>query len=309
MTTVGNINFETTSVNTQKKVNGEQNNNNNGAILKLQDSNHQVKNNETIEIKSAEDAVNYALSLIDLNPDSQKYEDFKKDVSFKYNNMIRVAEATGQKLTSDIIQPRLANFVKGWSFNQFEQNAAKDIDTAASWEYKRPAGSTDVEAHQALKENYSKLADGYIEFYDGDGNGSIDIIEMFNQELIEHYRSCGLSEQQAKTKAINTAIKFNNMSFTEIDQSNDPSDEMQLYKLLITKFGTLDDASTKTIEGLRTLDKDEVQAYLFTKAQFDNTGSNTITPLESQAIEYDIMTGGTKTPNWLKAARKFLGIQ
>lgn len=309
MTTVGNINIETTTINTQKKVNEQLNNDSNKAILSFQESNQQTQNSGNVEITTAEDAVDFALDLIKLNSESPKYEQFRKDVSFKYNNMIRVAEATGQNLSQEMIQIRLTNYVKGWSFNQFEQDAAKDLDSANAWEYERPAGSTDAEALKALKENYSKLADGYVEFYDGDGSGSIDLIEMFNQELIEHYKNSGLSEHQAKTKAIETAIKFNNMSFTEIDQSNDSSDEMQLYKLLMTKFGTLDDDSTKTIEGLRTLDKDEVQAYLFTKAQFDNTGSNTITPLESQAIEYDIMTGGTKTPNWLKAARNFLGIQ
>ena len=85
---------------------------------------------------------------------------------------------------------------------------------------------------------------------------------------------------------------------------------MQLFALLQMKFATLEKKpeNLSTITDLETLDRKEVQAYLFTKAQFDNTGSNTITPLESNAIEYDIMSCGTKTPRWLNSAREFLGL-
>lgn len=101
-----------------------------------------------------------------------------------------------------------------------------------------------------------------------------------------------------------------NMLFAEIAQSTDDSDEMQLYQLLQIKFGTMEEASSKpmTLAGIRTLDKDEVQAFLFTKAQFDETGSNTITPQESGAFELDILQGGSKSMSWLKAAREFLGL-
>jgi hypothetical protein len=80
--------------------------------------------------------------------------------------------------------------------------------------------------------------------------------------------------------------------------------------LLQTKYGVLEDApmDKMTIQDIRTLDNAEVQAYLFTKSQFNGDGSNTITPQESEDIEYDIMTGGSKIPSWLKAARGFLGL-
>ena len=126
MTTVGNINIETTTINTQKKVNEQLNNDSNKSILSFQESNQKTQKSGNLEITTAEDAVDFALDLIKLNSESPKSEQFRKDVSFKYNNMIRVAEETGQNLNQEMIQIRLTNYVKGWSFNQFEQDAAKD---------------------------------------------------------------------------------------------------------------------------------------------------------------------------------------
>lgn len=277
-------------------------------LLKFGNNNLNVLNN-TIQIKSAEDAVDFACNLLGINQETPEYELLQKDVTLKYNTMIRVASAKGEILDPAIIQARIQNYVKGWSFNQFEQQAILS-NNPQTWEYSVPEEISDEEALKLLKEHYKNLTDGYIEFYNKDGNDSIDIIEMYVQELAEHYLSKGLSYNQAHLKATEVALKFDKMSFAEIDQSNDTSDEMQLYKLLQVKFGTLEDAPKKhmTIEDIRTLDAKEIQAYLFTKAQFDGNGSNTITPTESGAIEYDIMTGGSKTPNWLKAAREFLGL-
>ena len=265
--------------------------------------------NSVVKIDTADKAVEFACSILNIDNTDATYEQLKNDVTNKYNSIVNMSKVMGQPLDPNVLQVRLNNYVKGWAFNQFEKNAVTG-DTPSNWNYSIPENASDEEAMNLLKGYYDKLSDSYIEFYDGDGNGSIDIIEMFNQELVEHYKEQGLPDNKARLKALEVASKYSQMSFAEINQSSDNSQEKQLFMLLQTKYGVLEDApmDRMTIQDIRTLDNAEVQAYLFTKSQFNGDGSNTITPQESGAIEYDIMTGGSKTPNWLQAARGFLGL-
>lgn len=277
-------------------------------ILKFNDATN-LQTKGVINIDSADKAVDFACDILNIDKSDPAYEQLKSDVSNKYNSMINTAKLRREQLDQNVLQVRLNNYVKGWAFNQFEQNVVIGKNPSA-WKYSIPDDATDEEAMELLKGYYDKFSDSYIEFYDGNGDGSIDILEMFNQKLVEHYKLCGLSDNEARLKALDVASRYSKMSFREIEQSSDDSNEMQLYKTLMSKFGVLEDAPTDkmTIQDIRTLDDKEVQAYLFTKSQFNGDGANTITPQESGAIEYDIMTGGTKTPNWLQAARGFLGL-
>ena len=316
MTTINSVNIVSTTI-TKKSDAITNSNTDNDTLLSL-DNSGVSQTTSVKQIHSAEDAVDFACKELGINLNSPEYQQLKFDVTHKYKTMLRIAEAQGEKLDSTVVHVRIKNYVKGWAFNQFEQNAVTGKN-AKNWEYNAPAdlvkkaddGDEDAKNKLLLllKENYNNLADAYIEFYDGDGNGSIDIIEMFAQELTEHYaNTLGLPKDQARSKALEKATQLSKMSMVEIANSKDESDEMLLFQLLQTKFGMIEDTPIEnlTIEDLRTLSKEEIKPYLLTKANYDGSGSNTITPKESNNIEFDILQGKDNVLNWFSAARKML---
>lgn len=240
-----------------------------------------------------------------------KSDEFKYDILNKYKVMIDVASRKGETLSDDIIELRIKNYAIGWEFTDFETRAV--YDKTATYKYNSDTTLPEEEQFAKLKQHYQELSAGYIEHYDGDGNGSINLYEMFTFELAEYYESQGQSKQEAMNKAINKTREYMSMSFTDIQKSTDTSFEMSILKQLQVRYGVLEDqANGMDINSLITLDQDEVQAYLFAKAQYlDN--KNSISANESFAVDADIMgargdEGDSKIDLYLKGAREFLGL-
>ena len=217
----------------------------------------------------------------------------------------------GTPTLADIIKLRIKNYAIGWEFTDFETRAVND--KTATYKYNSDTTLPEEEQFAKLKQHYQELSAGYIEYYDGDGNGSINLYEMFTFELAEYYESQGQSKQEAMNKAINKTREYMSMSFADIQNSTDTSFEMSILKQLQVRYGVLEDqANGMDINSLKTLDQDEVQAYLFAKAQYlDN--KNSISANESFAVDADIMGArgdeeDSKIDLYLKGARDFLGL-
>ncbi len=235
-------------------------------------------------------------------------EEFQNALTVKYNTMLDFAKRNNETLSDAVKTRRMVNYAKAWKFNQFEQQAM-DNKSPADWKYGEDIeGKTDAEKLEILKEHYDKMADQYIELYDNNGDGSVDILEMFCREFEEHCLSIGMDSKGAHTLAIQKTEEFSKMSFADVDASEDTSSAMVLYKMLISKFGTLEASSTPDIDKIKQLSKDEIQAYLFTMANYDGTGKNDITANEVKTLELDIQSGNENVANWLVSARNFLGL-
>lgn len=213
----------------------------------------------------------------------------QKDLLRKFRVMTYYAEANGQVLDDETVQQRLSNYVKGWNFHKFESDVILDPKQAEDYQSDcSKATNTDE-----LKNAYNQFGKEYVEFYDNDGDGKINPYEMFNQELAEHYISKGMTQKEALTKAGKVVAEYRSNGYS-VDNlpANVDTDEMELFTLVLTKMGVLDQDN----DGI--LAHQETGAYLFSMAQAQD-GKNNITPKEYWVVA-DAIMDEEKTPKLQK---------
>ena len=231
---------------------------------------------------SAEEQVSRLLNKAGINLEEED-EALQKDVVAKYNTMLTIAEQNGQTLDDETVQTRLANYIKGWKFHKFEVGALTENPA----EYQ--SDCSNATTLDELKTAYGQFGKEYVEYTDQDGNGSIELHELFYQELIEHYQTSSggsLSKTEAKQKATETVGKFANynvQNFPPQDSELYNTPEMELFTLTASKLGILDTDKNSS------LSSQEAASYLLTMAQMEDKKNN-ITPEEYIMTEMAIST-------------------
>ena len=228
------------------------------------------------ENKSSEDIVKEMLSEVDLEGVDLK------DVVGKYNTILAVDKANNTTTPAEKIQKRLTNYVKGLKYHNFEAEA--QVNNNAEF-HSDCAKATSLDE---ISKAYQQFGKEYVEFLDQDGDGKINVHEMFYQELQDLYSSKGMNKTEAKKKAIEMLEKFKSYNIDTLPDENSElydTDEMELFTTVMKKIGLID------ADKNRQISSDEAGAYLMTTAM-SSDGKNNIKAAEVTQMERGIAADG-----------------
>lgn len=202
MTTVNSIGFNTLNA-VQENRPVSNTTSQTSPILTLSNNSGEGYQTSVNGISSADDALELACEILQIDSNSPDYQKLKYDVTSKYNTMINIANRMGQPLSPEMAQIRMTNYIKGWAFNQFGINAAQGKE-----EGDFVSDCSKAKNYGELTESYIQFGKEFVEIYDQDGNGSVDILEMFYEELFSYYSNTGCSPTEAKTKTLSALREF-----------------------------------------------------------------------------------------------------
>ena len=228
------------------------------------------------ENKSSEDIVKEMLSEVDLEGVDLK------DVVGKYNTILAVDKANNTTTPTEKIQKRLTNYVKGLKYHNFEAGAQANNNAEFH------SDCAKAKSLDELSKAYQQFGKEYVEFLDQDGDGEINVHEMFYQELQDLYSSKEMKKTEAKKKAIEMLEKFKAYNMETLPDENSElydTDEMELFTTVMKKIGLLD------ADKNRQISSDEAGAYLMTTAR-SLDGKNNIKAAEATQTERGIAAEG-----------------
>ncbi len=253
--------------------------------------------------QSPEEKVKTILQNAGINLE-QENDDLQADVVSKYNTMMAVAKANGQELTTEEIQTRLSNYVKGWKYSRFEKDVVKTGDLTLKYDEHCKAGFKNLDE---MKEAYKNFGDTFVEYYDQDGindsaskDKNVNLHEMFYSSLVDFYTGNGMNKTEARKKAIEATEKYKNFELSKFDSWElDDSEEAELLSAVAVKISTLDQDKDFSIS------TDEAAAYLLTNAQAKDN-KNAITGEEIISTAFALENGQAALFKNLKTYYDFL---
>lgn len=204
------------------------------------------------------------------------------DVVNKYKTILDYNKKNGITTDQTVLENRIVNYAKGLKYHNFEAEALKNNNAEFQ------SDCSKAKTLEDLAKSYQEFGKEYVEFMDQDGDGEINIHEMFYQELQDLYSIKGMSKTEAKQKAIETLEKFKSYNIDNLPDENNElydTEEMELFTTVMKKVGLLDADANGQISS------DEAGAYLMTTAQsLDN--KNNIKAAEAKKIEIGIAADG-----------------
>lgn len=232
-------------------------------------------------------------------PDKEKSEDIvknlvkdfeklpagiQKDLVHKYN----VIKTVTPDITEEVLTKRLNNYAQALKFHNAE--LAANTDDSVVYESACSAATTNEELVTA----YEQFGTEYVELYDQNGDGAIDVHEMFYQELVDYYMSEGDDRTTALSKANAAEKLFTNFNLDALP--NGDSAEEELFKRVVKKFKMLD------IDDLKTISTKEAAIHLLSTAQLHDKLNN-ITAAEFSDSDLAMMFAGKDIADiveWIK---------
>lgn len=214
------------------------------------------KDNNTgvAKFQETSDKIKGFLSKSDIDFDSLG-ELYKRDVVSKYNTM----KVVNPKITDEELETRIVNYTKGWMYNNFEQKTLLGKEPA---EFKSECKASTVDE---LKDKYTQFAKEYIEYYDKNSDGEIDVAELLYDAVNSHYFSTEkLNSAEAKQKAIQIVEDFTQNKLQPNENGN--TDE-KILASVINKLDFLNLEATTNSDSDKTLNINEIKAYLLATAQ------------------------------------------
>lgn len=227
------------------------------------DENSKYKDKDTINV------------LKSVFPNYNNYDkSYQTRFATKYNTMVDIAKQNKQKLSDEIIETRLKNYAKGLDYHTFELCASQE----KAQEYKNSRvgntsianlkqqyilkGMEETQAEEKAKEemlnhiktSYLQFGKEYVETYDIDGNGKVDVNEMFYRKLIDYYQAQDMKPDEIISKAEEMANKAKAGTLEE------GSEEENLYYGVVSRIINLDNDNDDS------LSTKEASAYLMSMA-------------------------------------------
>lgn len=215
-------------------------------------------NNTGVEkFQETSDKIKGFLNKSDIDFDSLG-ELYKRDVVSKYNTM----KAVNPDITDEELETRIVNYTKGWMYNNFEQKTLLGKNPA---DFKSECSKATTETE--LKDKYTQFAKEYIEYYDQNSDGEIDVAELLYNAANSHYFSeKKLNSTEAKQKAIQIVKDF---SEGKLQPNEDGNADEKILASVIDKLNFLNLEATNSNSD-KTLNVDEIKAYLLTTAQLSD---------------------------------------
>ena len=237
------------------------------------------------------------------------------DVVRKYNIILACNQNNGITTDQTVLENRIVNYAKGLKYHNFEIKAQSGNNV----EFQNDC--SDARSNEDLAKSYQQFGKEYVEFMDQDGDGEINVHEMFYQELIDRYTQENLENnrdeimsgdklnafnaiKQAKAnahqKANETLEKFRSYNIDNLPDENSElydTDEMELFTTVMKKVGLLDADKNGQISS------DEAGAYLMATAQSLDSKNN-IKAAEATQIERGIAVEGYSVKDLQKLGYK-----
>ena len=212
-------------------------------------------NNTGVEkFQETSDKIKGFLSKSDIDFDSLG-ELYKRDVVSKYNTM----KAVNPNITDEELETRIVNYTKGWMYNNFEQKTLLGKNPA---DFKSECSKATTETE--LKDKYTQFAKEYIEYYDQNSDGEVDVAELLYDAVNSHYFSTEkLNSAEAKQKAIQIVEDFTK---NKLKANENGSTDEKILASVIDKLNFLNLEATNS-DSDKTLNVDEIKAYLLATAQ------------------------------------------
>ena len=224
------------------------------------------KENPAQDTKTPEEKVQTLLKKVGIDIENEN-DEFKKDVLSKFNTMLLFAKNNNQNLDDETIKTRLSNYVKALRFHNVELAANKGEDVV--YENTDCANAT---TEEELIDKYHQFGKEYVELYDQDGDGSIDVYEMFYQEIIDHCtETLGYSQDKAKQTAITIIEEYQKKGYsmknmpTGENMSEAEKDMALLFSEVVNKIRVIDTTSGATTD--MKISESEAAAHLISTAQ------------------------------------------
>ena len=212
-------------------------------------------NNTGVEkFQETSDKIKGFLSKSDIDFDSLG-ELYKRDVVSKYNTM----KAVNPNITDEELETRIVNYTKGWMYNNFEQKTLLGKNPV---DFKSECSKATTETE--LKDKYTQFAKEYIEYYDQNSDGEVDVAELLYDAVNSHYFSTEkLNSAEAKQKAIQIVEDFTK---NKLKANENGSTDEKILASVIDKLNFLNLEATNS-DSDKTLNVDEIKAYLLATAQ------------------------------------------
>ena len=184
-------------------------------------------------------------------------------------------------------------------------------------DYTAPENATDEEKFEALKGHYQNLADAYVEYFDTDCNGSVNLMEMFVIELAKQYLEKGQTPEAARANAQRMVANINIENIgIKLDNKQELTMEEKLYFALYQKFNTLNineydetQLTEEQVDDITNLSRQEVQRFWALATQYDNSQNPDLTDMEYFALESDIIANPDFVKQALRECGTFFGLQ
>lgn len=201
-------------------------------------------------------------------------ENIVRQVAKKYPTMQAIPQAG---LT---IEERVINYAKGLIFSSFGLSAAQVNETGDYQSDCSKAKSIDE-----LKDAYKQFGAEYVETFDQDNDGKINVYEMFYQELISNYIDNGSTEKDAKTRALKVTKDFENKKYNALNLPTESTLESILFGEVAHKIA-MHEASGEVPDF--AMSATEAGTHLLSMAQLTDSKNN-ITGMEYRGATYAIM--------------------
>lgn len=249
-------------------------------------------NNTGVEkFQETSDKIKEILNKSDIDFDSLG-ELYKRDVVSKYNTM----KAVNPNITDEELETRIVNYTKGWMYNNFEQKTLLGKNPA---DFKSECSKATTKTE--LKDKYTQFAKEYIEYYDQNSDGEVDVAELLYDAVNSHYFSTEkLNSAEAKQKAIQIVKDFSEGKLLPNEDGN--ADE-KILASVIDKLNFLNLEATNSNSD-KTLNVNEIKAYLLATAQMLDT-KNDISSNEAFTMETGIAEMDPAISNKLHEAYDF----
>ena len=183
---------------------------------------------------------------------------YKRDVVSKYNTM----KAVKSNITDEELETRIVNYTKGWMYNNFEQKTLLG-KKPADFKSECSKATTTTE----LKDKYTQFAKEYIEYYDQNSDGEVDVAELLYDAVNSHYFSTEkLNSTDAKQKAIQIVDEF---SKGKLQPNEDGNTDEKILASVIDKLNFLNLEANGSASD-KTLNINEIKAYLLATAQMSD---------------------------------------
>ena len=115
-----------------------------------------------------------------------------------------------------------------------------------------------------MKDKYTQFAKEYIEYYDQNSDGEVDVAELLYDAVNSHYFSTEkLNSAEAKQKAIQIVEDFTK---NKLKANENGSTDEKILASVIDKLNFLNLEATNS-DSDKTLNVDEIKAYLLATAQ------------------------------------------
>ena len=236
-------------------------------------------NNTGVEkFQETSDKIKGFLSKSDIDFDSLG-ELYKRDVVSKYNTM----KAVNPNITDEELETRIVNYTKGWMYNNFEQKTLLGKNPV---DFKSECSKATTETE--LKDKYTQFAKEYIEYYDQNSDGEVDVAELLYDAVNSHYFSTEkLNSAEAKQKAIQIVEDFTK---NKLKANENGSTDEKILASVIDKLNFLNLEATNSNSD-KTLNVNEIKAYLLATAQMldakNDISSNEAFTMETGIAEMD----------------------